>query len=110
VFLPESEGAYRSLLQEDDGLTFDSLKGGHLRTEFKLVRAGDRSLLEANTTGKGFGEFAREEFELVWHTARGNTSTTFENEGEGFSIFGTESAEGSALVVVTHKQKKRRRK
>jgi alpha-glucosidase len=109
VFLPEAEGAYRSLLQEDDGLTFDSLKGGHLRTEFKLVRAGDRSLLEANTTGKGFGQFAREEFELVWHTARGNTSTTFENQGEGFSIFGTELAEGSGLVVVTHKQKKRRR-
>jgi alpha-glucosidase len=110
VFLPEAEGAYRSLLQEDDGLTFDSLDGKHVRTEFKVVRAADRSLLEANTTGKGFSAFAREGFDLVWHTARGVTRSSFENNGEGFSVFGTELAEGSALVVVSQKPKKKRRR
>jgi hypothetical protein len=34
---------------------------------------------------------------------------TVEDSGQGFSIFGTESAEGSTLVVVNIKAKKKRR-
>ena len=107
VFVPEANCETRAFLQEDDGLTFEALDGKKLRTEFTLVRNGERTLLEARTTGEGFDAFARTEFEVFWHTARGFEQVTVSESGEGFSIFGTEHADGSALVVVNIKPEKK---
>jgi len=100
VFVPEGNLDYRSMLQEDDGLTFDAAGGKLVRTEFGFVRNGDRTLLEGRSTGDKFEGFAREEFEIVWHTARGEVRVTVEDSGNGFSIFGTETETTSVLVPV----------
>ena len=110
VFVPEGDGSLLSMLQEDDGLTFDADRGKFVRTVMNFTRNGGRSLLEARVFGDGYEGFAREEFEVFWHTCRGTQQVTVEDSGQGFSVFGKEDAEGSALMVVTHKQKKRRRK
>jgi alpha-glucosidase len=86
VFVPEGNIEYQSMLQEDDGLTFDAADGKLVRTEFNFVRNGDRTLLEARPTGKGFEGFAREEFEVVWHTARGEVRVTIANSGDDFEL------------------------
>jgi alpha-glucosidase len=67
VFVPEADGAYRSFLYEDDGLTFGFRDGAYYRTDFTLVRAGARLTLEATVSGDGYAEFAREAFGLVFH-------------------------------------------
>jgi alpha-glucosidase len=107
VFVPESNIEYDSMLQEDDGLTFDAADGKLVRTELRLVRNGDRTLLEGRSTGKKFDGFARESFDIVWHTARGVTETNVSDRGNGFSIFGSESADGSTLVAVSITPKKK---
>ncbi|MEY4648399.1 MAG: hypothetical protein RL009_815 [Actinomycetota bacterium] len=73
VFVPEGDGEMMSMLQEDDGLTFD----------------------------------ADHQFEVFWHTCRGVDQFTVDDSGQGFSIFGTEHAEGSNLTVVNIKPKKK---
>jgi hypothetical protein len=95
------------MLQEDDGLTFDAADGNLVRTEFNFVRNGDRTLLEARPTGKGFDGFAREEFEVIWHTARGEVRATVQESGNGFSILGTETEASSVIVPVLIKPKKK---
>jgi alpha-glucosidase len=69
VFVPEADGEYRSMLHEDDGLTFAFRDGAYYRTTFTLTRAGNRLMLDALVTGDGYGEFARQAFELVFHGA-----------------------------------------
>jgi alpha-glucosidase len=67
VFVPTVDGEHRSLLQEDDGLTFAADRGQRYRTELTLTRAGNRLELRADVDGGGYPEFAREEFRLVVH-------------------------------------------
>ncbi len=110
VFVPEGDGDMMSMLQEDDGLTFDADRGKFVRTVMRLARKGDRTLLEAKVFGDGYEGFAREEFEVFWHTCRGSRQVTVEDSGQGFSVFGKEAAEGSALMVVNIKAKKKRRR
>ena len=61
---------HRSLLQEDDGLTFAADRGQRYRTELTLTRAGNRLELRADVDGEGYPEFAREAFRLVVHGAQ----------------------------------------
>ncbi|MFM2184821.1 MAG: hypothetical protein RIS55_469 [Actinomycetota bacterium] len=110
VFVPEGDGEMMSMLQEDDGLTFDADRGKFVRTVMNFTRNGGRSLLEARVFGDGYEGFAREEFEVFWHTCRGTQQVTVEDSGQGFSVFGKEDAEGSALMVVNIKGKKKRRR
>lgn len=69
VFVPESDGRWTSLLQEDDGLTDAHLSGGRYRTTFVLERTGETVTLSAAVAGDGYPEFARERFVLVLHGA-----------------------------------------
>ncbi|HZB77488.1 MAG TPA: glycoside hydrolase family 31 protein [Solirubrobacteraceae bacterium] len=69
LFPPASDEPYASRLQEDDGLTLAALEGAHLRTTFTVRRRGGAVTLEAETTGDGYPEFARDAFELVLHGA-----------------------------------------
>jgi alpha-glucosidase len=69
VFVPGTDGTHRSLLQEDDGLTFAARHGARYRTSFTLTRNGNRVELRADVTGDGYPEFARRAFHLVIHGA-----------------------------------------
>ena len=60
LFVPTADGEHRSLLQEDDGLTFAADRGKRYRTELTLTRAGNRLQLRADVDGEGYPEFARE--------------------------------------------------
>ena len=42
LFVPVSDGASHSMLQEDDGLTFAAVEGARFRTDFTVTRAGHR--------------------------------------------------------------------
>jgi alpha-glucosidase len=70
LFLPTVDGVHRSLLQEDDGLTFAADRGRRCRSELTVTRSGDRLELRADVDGEGYPEFAREAFRLVVHGAR----------------------------------------
>ena len=70
VFVPTVDGEHRSLLQEDDGLTFAADRGRRYRSELTLTRSGDRLELRADVDGEGYPEFAREAFRLVVHGAQ----------------------------------------
>jgi alpha-glucosidase len=69
LFVPTEDGTHRSLLQEDDGLTFAALTGGRVRTVVKVTRSGSSVTVEAHVDGDGYPDFAREEFHLVVHGA-----------------------------------------
>jgi alpha-glucosidase len=69
LFVPEADGSYESLMQEDDGLTFAALDGGCVRTTFRVRRNGDLVEVVAEVEGDGYPEFAREELHLVVHGA-----------------------------------------
>jgi alpha-glucosidase len=69
LFVPEADGSYRSLLQEDDGLTFDALRGARYHTTFEVTRRANRVRVEAEVEGDGYPEFARKAFHLVVHGA-----------------------------------------
>jgi alpha-glucosidase len=69
LFVPATDGTHRSLLQEDDGLTFAAHDGARYRTTFELTRDGGRLVLRAEVDGDGYPEFAREAFHLVVHGA-----------------------------------------
>jgi alpha-glucosidase len=73
LFVPDADGAYRSFLQEDDGLTFAALRGARYRTRFELTRRGNQVALRAEVDGEGYPEFAREAFHLVIHGATPGT-------------------------------------
>jgi len=69
LFVPTVDGEHRSLLQEDDGLTFAADRGQRCRTELTVTREGSRLQLRADVDGEGYPEFAREAFRLVVHGA-----------------------------------------
>jgi alpha-glucosidase len=69
VFIPREDGAFESMLQEDDGLTFAFRDGGYLRTRFLVKRSGSTVRLEAKSSGRGFPEFRRKQFRVVFHGA-----------------------------------------
>jgi alpha-glucosidase len=75
LFVPDGDGTTRSLLQEDDGLTFAALDGARYRTTFEVVREGARVTLRAEVDGDGYPEFARDAFHLVVHGADVETVT-----------------------------------
>ena len=107
VFLPQQDGEYMSFVQEDDGITFDALKGKRIETSFQVVRNGLRFFVQATTSGKKFDGFSREETELVFHTAKGVKSRTDAAAINGFAIFGefSESGEIASDVLVRQKGK-----
>ncbi len=78
VFVPATDGRYRSVLQEDDGLTFAAVDGGCYRTEFEVERSGGQVNMQASVSGHGYPEFAREHFHLVVH---GSAPTTVRLDG-----------------------------
>jgi alpha-glucosidase len=73
LFVPGSDGAHGSFLQEDDGLSLAALHGARYRTQFKLTRDGGEVRLSAEVEGEGYAEFAREAFHLVIHGASPDT-------------------------------------
>jgi alpha-glucosidase len=48
-------------------LTFAALRGARYRTTFTVARAGAELTLNADVSGHGYPEFARERFVLVLH-------------------------------------------
>ena len=69
LYVPSRDGEHRSLLQEDDGLTFAADEGQRYRTVLTVLRRGRHLELRAEVDGTGYPEFAREEFRLVVHGA-----------------------------------------
>ena len=111
VFVPKGETEFYSVLQEDDGLTFDANEGKRLRTEFKVLRGGNgRTFFNAVVEGEGFEGFAREQVEVVWHTPRGVQTFTADNRGESFGIFATDGDPEDTLVWVNIEDKKPKKK
>ena len=47
LFVPERDGTYVSMLQEDDGLTFAAGEGARYRTTFTVTRRGNRLTVQA---------------------------------------------------------------
>lgn len=70
VFVPQEDGVFESMLQEDDGLTFAVRAKRYLRTRFRLTRKGETLRIEATVSGKGFPEFRRKRFQVVFHGAK----------------------------------------
>lgn len=98
LFVPDGDATHRSLLQEDDGLTFAALDGARCRTAFQVNRRGDRVTVQAEVEGDGYPQFAREAFHLVIHGAAPDTvlvdgermatrhgRVTIPNAGTGFT-------------------------
>ena len=73
LFVPTTDGAFSSMLQEDDGLTFAAQDGARYRTSFEVGRSGGTIVLRAKVEGDGFAEFARDRFVLVLHGAAPDT-------------------------------------
>jgi alpha-glucosidase len=69
VFVPDADGETRSMLHEDDGLTFASRDGAFYRTEFVLGKTGQHLTLTASVSGSGYPEFARQRFLVRFHGA-----------------------------------------
>ncbi len=67
AYVPSRDGVVRSVLQEDDGLTFAADDGARVRTTFELERAGDVVTLRATADGDGFPEHRRTSFRVVLH-------------------------------------------
>jgi alpha-glucosidase len=99
LFVPRADGAYRSRLDEDDGVTSAALEGARYRTSFEVAREGNRLTLTAEVAGDGYPEFARERFRLFVHGGEpasvrmGGTSIpvaggqcVFPNAGAPFSL------------------------
>lgn len=99
VAVPDEDGEWYSQLHEDDGLTDAHDKGAFLRTNFCLTRHGDHGRLTAKVTGKGYPEFRRrafrvvfpgtcvEKIELVGGEVRGHDGfVELDNRGESFDL------------------------
>lgn len=71
VIVPAEDGETHSMLQEDDGLTFALASGAFLRTDFSVVRRGDRVTVSASSSGNSFPELKRSRLRFV---LRGCTS------------------------------------
>ncbi len=99
IFLPAEDGAYHSVVYEDDGLTFKFRDGAYYRTDLTLDKSGPRLTIEATVTGNGYAEFARQAFHLIFHggspaTVQVNEKTiapqagrfVVPDEGQGFQL------------------------
>jgi alpha-glucosidase len=88
LFVPVDDGVHHSYVQEDDGVTFAVRSGGCYRTDFEVVRRGDRVAVSVRVSGNGFGEFAREAFVLVVHGGEARSvvvdGTAAESRGGGW--------------------------
>ena len=73
LFVPDRDGTYHSFVQEDDGLTYAASNAGCYRTEFAVSRTGMHVVVDAEVSGAGYAEFAREAFHLVVHGAEPRT-------------------------------------
>lgn len=69
VFIPDADGPTRSMLHEDDGLTFAFREGAFYRTEFLFEKTGAHVLLTASVSGGGYPESARKGLRLRFHGA-----------------------------------------
>ena len=98
VFVPATDGAHDSMLQEDDGLTFAALDGARYRTTFTVTRRANTVTIEARVDGDGYPEFSRQAFHLVVHGAtpaavildgeqldRGDDGFVIPNSGQDFT-------------------------
>jgi alpha-glucosidase len=99
VIAPQEGGEFVSVLHEDDGLTNAFLSEAYFRTTFRLSRRGDRIRVSAKVTGKGFPEFRRRSFRLIFHGCTGDKLevdrgeirsrdgfTEIDNRGDGFEL------------------------
>ena len=86
VYLPSQDGTYHSMLQEDDGLTFDALSDKHVRTEFTVKHHSGKTNLTAKVSGQGFKQFARKQFVIVAHSPEGEKRHTINNAGVAFEV------------------------
>jgi hypothetical protein len=87
-----------SYLNEDDGLTFRALEGKSWATSFYLWALHEgNTFLEAFVTGDGFDEWARKEYEVIWHTSNGTGQITVPDQGRDFIITRDARAEGISL-------------
>jgi alpha-glucosidase len=99
VAVPSQDGEFASELVEDDGLTYAADAGAYYRTVFELSRSGARLKLRATVTGKGFAEFQRKRFRVVFLNRAPRTATLdgrpleiaegrseFENRGAPFEM------------------------
>lgn len=93
-FVPEDDSTHRSLLQEDDGLTFAANDGDRLRTSFTASRSGHIVTLHARATGSGFPESLRQAFLLLIH---GASPRTVRIDGETVEVGRTD---GRASVEI----------
>jgi alpha-glucosidase len=75
LFVPTADGVSYSTLQEDDGVSFAALRGARYRTAFTVERAGTELTVNAEVSGEGFPEFARQYFVLVLHGAAPDAAT-----------------------------------
>lgn len=109
VFVPDADGAYRSLLEEDDGLTTARSTGAFVRTELTLIRSGATLALTGRVTGNSYPEFRRRRFRLSFNgaavesvnaagrpVARTADAFVFANSGEAFTAMVTLSSSGRA--------------
>jgi alpha-glucosidase len=69
VIIPDEEGAFASVLHEDDGVSDAFLHGHFVRTTFSVTRLGDRVRVSANVTGNGFPESRRRLLRVIFRGA-----------------------------------------
>ena len=75
LFVPAEDGEFRSMLHEDDGVSFSERTGEMLRTELLMRRSGNALELIVTTAGSPFPEHVREHFRVIVHGADPATIT-----------------------------------
>lgn len=99
VFVPREDGTFESMLHEDDGTSFSFRQGKFLRTTFTVVKRGRSLRMTARVTGKGYPEFRRKQFRVVFHGLEAASAVvdgqemtlsdgalTLDNRGKGFRV------------------------
>jgi alpha-glucosidase len=99
VFVPAEDGTYTSELREDDGLTTGYETEQFWHTTFVVTKQGSKVSMRATVTGRGFREFRRSSFRLVFkgtkaprvvlngqERALDNGTLTFDNRAQGFEL------------------------
>ena len=75
LFVPTTDDVSHSTLQEDDGVSFAAVRGARYRTTFTVQRAGTELTVNAEVSGEGFPQFARQSLVLVLHGAAPDAGT-----------------------------------
>ena len=106
IFEPQDRqvNGYSSGLSEDDGLTFEALEGHRLETRFEMYTDTYDPIVIADTIGKGFKGWAREQFDVRWHTEHGVGHLTVRDGGRGFCMVRDADAEGVSISYETFKK------